>query len=557
VLLLSALLAGLVLALGPSSAQTSESTGTALPDGAQSAAVAARLAQSDASDAVPALVVFSREDEAPLGRTDLAAVAGRAPLLAELGLPGPPAEPVLSPQGDVATLAVLLSAGLSDVDNATAVEELREAASADLPAGLVAQVTGGPAYRADIGAVFEGADVTLLLATAGVVAALLLLTYRSPFLWLVPLVVVAAGDRVAVVLVGALSGAVGLDVDASAAGIISVLVFGAGTNYALLLVARYRDELRRREDRFAAMDRALRTTAPAILASGGTVALSLLTLLLADLTSNRGLGFGGAVGVAVAMAVGLVVLPAALVLPGRWLFWPFVPRVGDPTTAERAGVWSQLGRLVSRRPALVATGSLVLLGALSLGALGASTGLPLADSFRETPEAVQGQRTLERALPAGAAQPLTVVSAPGAVDQVVAAAEQVEGVVDVQPAPVQGDVAVTSVVLDASAGTDRSDAAIVALREGLAELPEADAAVGGETAEAYDVAQATARDTRVVVPLVLVLVFAVLAVLLRALLAPLLLVLSTVVSYFSALGAAWLVFDLGFGFPRWTRGCRC
>jgi len=235
-----------------------------------------------------------------------AAVAGRAPLLAELGLPGPPAEPVLSPQGDVATLAVLLSAGLSDVDNATAVEELREAASADLPAGLVAQVTGGPAYRADIGAVFEGADVTLLLATAGVVAALLLLTYRSPFLWLVPLVVVAAGDRVAVVLVGALSGAVGLDVDASAAGIISVLVFGAGTNYALLLVARYRDELRRREDRFAAMDRALRTTAPAILASGGTVALSLLTLLLADLTSNRGLGFGGAVGVAVAMAVGLV-----------------------------------------------------------------------------------------------------------------------------------------------------------------------------------------------------------------------------------------------------------
>ena len=152
------------------------------------------------------------------------------------------------------------------------------------------------------------------------------------------------------ILVGALAGAVGLDVDASAAGIISVLVFGAGTNYALLLVARYRDELRRREDRFAAMDRALRTTTPAILASGGTVALSLLTLLLADLTSNRGLGFGGAVGVVTAMVFGLVVLPAALVLPGRWLFWPFVPRVGDPTTAERAGLWSRLGRLVVAAP---------------------------------------------------------------------------------------------------------------------------------------------------------------------------------------------------------------
>jgi hypothetical protein len=306
-----------------------------------------------------------------------------------------------------------------------------------------------------------------------------------------------------------------------------VLVFGAGTNYALLLVARYRDELRRREDRFAAMDRACARPRPAILASGGTVALSLLTLLFADLTSNRGLGFGGAVGVVVAMAVGLVVLPAALVLPGRWLFWPFVPRVGDPTTAERAGVWSRLGRLVARRPAVVAAGSLALLGALSLGALGASTGLALADSFREPPEAVQGQRTLERSLPAGAAAPLTVVSAPDGVDAVVAAAEGVDGVVEVRPAPVTGDLAVTSVVLDAAAGTDRSDEALVALRERLAEVPEADAAVGGETAEAYDVARATARDTRVVVPLVLVLVFLVLAVLLRALLAPLLLVLST------------------------------
>jgi RND superfamily putative drug exporter len=154
----------------------------------------------------------------------------------------------------------------------------------------------------------------------------------------------------------------------------------------------------------------------------------------------------------------------------------------------------------------------------------------------------------------GAAQPLTVVSSADALQGVVAAAEQVEGVVDVRPAPVTGDTAVTSVVLEAAPGTERSDTALVALRERLADVPGADAAVGGETAEAYDVAQATARDTRVVVPLVLVLVFLVLAVLLKALLAPLLLVLSTVVSYFSALGAAWLVFDLGFGFPALDQG---
>ena len=554
VLLLGVLVSALVLALGPSGAQTSESTGTALPAGAPSAEVQRRLAALPSAQAAPALVVFSRDDAAALSAGDLAAVRDRAGVLAAAGQPGPPAEPVVSEGGEVATVTVLLPADLSDEANADAVAGLREAASADLAGPLRAQVTGAPAIRADIGAVFEGADVSLLLVTVLVVTVLLLLTYRSPVLWIVPLAVVGTGDRVAGVLVGALSDLVGLEVDAAAAGIISVLVFGAGTNYALLLVARYRDELRLQEDRFAAMDRALRTTTPAILASGGTVALSLLTLLVADLTSNRGLGFGGAVGIVVAMAVGLVVLPAALVLPGRWLFWPFVPRVGDPTTAERAGLWARLGALVARRPATVAAGSLVLLGALSLGSLGASTGLALADSFREAPEAVAGQRTLERALPAGSAQPLTVLSSAAAASEVAAAAREVDGVVEVRPGSVADGTAVTSVVLGAAPGTDRSDETLVALRERLDAVPGADALVGGQTAQAYDVAQAVARDTRIVVPLVLVLVFAVLAVLLRALLAPLLLVLSTVVSYFAALGAAWLLFDRVFGFPALEQG---
>lgn len=549
VLLVAVLASGTVLALGPSSAQTTDSTGTALPEGAPSAEAATRLAELPAGDLAPALIVYSRTDGAVLSPQDLALVQERAPSLLERGEPGPPAQPVVSPDGDVATVAVLLSTALSDEDNAAAVEDLRAAASTELPEGLQAQVTGGPAFRADIGAVFDGADVTLLLVTVLVVAAILLLTYRSPFLWLVPLLVVGLGDRVATVAVGALAPEAGLDLDAAAAGIVSVLVFGAGSNYALLLVARYRDELRRQSDRFAAMERALRTTTPAVLASGGTVALSLLTLLAADLTSNRGLGFGGAVGVCIAMLFGLVVLPAALVLPGRWLFWPFVPRVGDPTTAERAGLWSRLGALVARRPAPVAAAGVAVLAVLSLGALGASTGLAPADSFRQTPEAVEGQGTLERGLPGGAAQPLVVVASAQAADDVTAAAQQVEGVTSVTPPRVTGDVAVTEVVLSAPPGSSASDTSLVQLRDRLAEVPGADAVVGGETAEAYDVAQATARDTRVVVPLVLLLVFAVLAVLLRALVAPVLLVLSTVTSYFAALGAAWLLFDLVLGFP--------
>jgi putative drug exporter of the RND superfamily len=540
VLLAAALASGLLLALGPSSAQTSDSTGTALPDGAESAVAAARLAAAADRAELPLLVVVSRDDGAPLDEADRRAVDGLGAQLGGLA--------EVAPSGTVATVAVLVPGDLSDGANAAAVADLRASAAGAVDGPLRAQVTGPPAVRADIGAVFEGADATLLLATALVVAVLLLVTYRSPLLLVVPLLVVATADRVAVVLVGLLSGAVGLDVDASAAGIISVLVFGAGTNYALLIVARYRDELRLQEDRFAAMRRAWRATTPAILASGGTVALALLTLLTADLTSNRGLGFGGTIGVLTAMAFGLLVLPAALVLPGRWLFWPFVPRVGDATAADGAGLWARLGRVVARRPVAAAGGSAVLLGALALGALGATTGLPLADSFRQTPESVQAQRTLEQALPGGAAQPLTVVSdAPGG-EPVAEAARGVDGVVGVAPPRPVGDVAVTEVVLGAAPGTAESDAAVVALREALADVP-GDPVVGGETAEAFDVARASSRDTRVIVPLVLVLVLLVLVALLRAVVAPVLLVASTVLSFFAALGAGALVSEHLLGFP--------
>ncbi|MYT21710.1 MMPL family transporter, partial [Streptomyces sp. SID7760] len=192
------------------------------------------------------------------------------------------------------------------------------------------------------------------------------------------------------------------------AGILSVLVFGAGTNYALLLVSRYRDELHLTDDRFTAMARAWRGTAPAVLASGTTVVLSLLTLLTAQLTGNRGLGFAGAVGILTAMLFGLVVLPAALVLPGRWLFWPLVPRTGDPVTADRGGLWARVGQGVAKRPAQVAVAGTAVLLALAAGTLALRTGLAQDDSFRKTPEAVLGQRTLAAVQPAGAAAPLTL-----------------------------------------------------------------------------------------------------------------------------------------------------
>ncbi|MFE2873835.1 MMPL family transporter [Embleya sp. NPDC059259] len=549
VLLLTLAFVGAVFALGPAEANTAGADRANLPASSQSGEVADIVDGLGSGGRTPVLVVYSRTDGAALTEADRAAVAGRAAPLGATGLDGVPSEVMFDPTGTVATVQVPVSDTLEGKDNDKAVERVREVASDGVDEPLRAQVTGGPAVSADLNKVFDGADVTLLLVTALVVAVLLLVTYRSPVLWLVPLIVVAIGDRLATVVVGALAPKVDVAVDSSAAGILSVLVFGAGTNYALLLVSRYRDDLRVEADRFTAMRRALRGVAPAVLASGSTVVLSLLTLLAAELTVNRGLGFAGACGIVIAMFFGLVVLPAALVLPGRWLFWPLIPRVGDPVAADRDGVWTKLGRVVSARPVLVSVGATAVLAALACGLFGTSVGLSQNELFRETPESVQGAKTLESVLPAGATQPLTVVSSAAAGTQVATTAEGVEGVSSVAPGTASERYAVTDVVLDSAPGSSRSDATIVRLRQALAEVPGADALVGGTTAGEYDVAKATSRDTRVVVPLVLAIVFVVLVLLLRAVVAPVLLVLTVVATYFSALGAAEVVFSTVYDFP--------
>lgn len=204
------------------------------------------------------------------------------------------------------------------------------------------------AGNAEISAsVFNGANSRLLLATAGVVALLLLITYRSPVLWVVPLLVVGVADRLAAALATHVMAWTGIQWDESTIGILSVLVFGAGTDYALLLISRYRDELRTTDDRYAAMARALRHAGEAVLASATTVVLGLLTLLLSVVPTTRGLGVACAVGVGVAMVFALVVLPTTLVLCGRWVFWPIVPREGQTqrsTPTTRSGTASACGR---------------------------------------------------------------------------------------------------------------------------------------------------------------------------------------------------------------------
>ncbi|WP_433282172.1 MMPL family transporter [Micromonospora sp. CA-244673] len=520
--------------------------------------------QLPAKDSQTALVVVSRADQAPLSGADRGVLDGIAGELSSLAAGGRVSPAQVSPDGTVALVAVPLSTEGSPRAVVDEVEKLREAVG-DLPGELTVEVTGGPAFTADLGKVFEGADTTLLLVTAAVVAVLLLVTYRSPFLWLVPLLVVGATEQITLRVVESLVPAFGIYLPSGqVTGIASVLVFGAATNYALLLIARYREELRREEDRFAAMRSALRRTAEPILASGSTVVLGVLTLLLSEQETNRALALACATGVILAMLSALFVLPAALLLFGRRLFWPFIPRVGS--AAREGRIWGRLGEMVVRRPLPVAALAVLLLSGLALGGLGIRTGLSETEQFSEKPEAVAGAETLARAFPAGSTQPVAVLTNPQAAPAVLAAASDVDGVASARPGAAGDRVAQIDVVLTAEPGSAASDRAVVALRDAVAAVPDSappavqgadtpdGALVGGPVAATYDSNEANSKDLQLILPLILLLIGAVLVLLLRGLLAPLLLVLTVIASFFASLGAAWLLFDHVLDFPALDSG---
>jgi RND superfamily putative drug exporter len=516
------------------------------------------------SDVQPAVVVVSRDDRAALSPADRAAVDTRAAELRRFAVGGQVAPAQVSPDGTVALIAVPLSTADGQQAVVDQVTQLREALTG-LPDALTVEVTGAPAFTADLTKVFEGADITLLGVTAAVVALLLLVTYRSPFLWIVPLVVVAATEQLTLRAVDTIVPAVGINLQEGAVtGIASVLVFGAATDYALLLIARYREELRREADRFTAMRAALRRTAEPILASGITVVLGVLTLLLSEQETNRALAVACATGVILAMLSALFVLPAALVLLGRGLFWPFVPRVGGP--AREGRLWGRLGSAVVRRPVPVAVLATLLLAGLAAGGLGIRTGLSETEQFRVKPEAVAGAETLARTFPAGTTQPVAVLTNPGAATAVLEAAAGVPGVASARPGATGAGVAQVDVVLAAEPGTAASDRAVEALRDAVAGVPGSappavagaddprGAVVGGTVAATYDSDQANTRDLKLILPIILLLVGAVLVLLLRGLLAPLLLVLTVIASFFASLGAAWLLFDHVLDFPALDSG---
>jgi len=426
------------------------------------------------------------------------------------------------------------------------IAEIRAIAASNAPLGITAYVTGPEGFQVDLAGVFEGADFVLLGSTVIIVIILLLITYRSPTLWIVPLLVVGVADGMAGQIGRNVAAFFNLSADGSVTGILSVLVFGAGTNYALLLISRYREELLTNEDRHEAMAKAVKGAGPAIIASGGTVVLALLTLSLAELGVTRALGVVCATGIVVAMISALGVLPAAIVVFGRGLFWPFVPRFGGVNKSQ-SGWWAKLGTGVSKRPVTVAIIGVAILGGLTLGSTGVTIGIPETEQFRVKPEAVVGIEVLGEAFPAGESSPTQIVANNDFAQDVVQAALTLSVVASAEVVNSNDTVSRIDVVLDAEGGSEEAYVAIVDLREAVQGVAGANALVGGDDATRLAVKQAYERDQLLVIPLILILVFIVLVVLLRALLAPILLLTSVVLSFFSAIGASWLLFENVFG----------
>lgn len=522
----------------PSAAETA-------PADSESVRAAVLLDTFPDADTQSLLLVVTRTDGGTLTDQDLTAAETLSHDLADQT--GHAAGRVSTSADQEAALVPLpITPGADNTATAETIKALRTTIADRAPDQLIVQVTGGPAFGADIAASFDGADVALLLTTITIVAVLLGLTYRSPVLWLVPVAAVGLADQAAAMITAALGERFDLQFDA---GVISVLVFGAGTNYAMLLISRYREELRREQDHRLAMTRAWQHTAPAVLASNLTVVIALATLVFAVIPGTRGMGIAAAAGLLVALVAVLFVLPSALVVCGRRVFWPVIPRVGEQA---RAGFWHRVARTVVRRPLPVLGAGLALVALMISGLSTASVGLTQTERFRVASESAEGLTVLAEHFPAGEAQPYVVLTHSDTAEEVQQRIADLSGVVRVHPVNSTGDGTNDwthlMVVGEAGPGTPESLVLVETLRAEVGAVDGADALVGGPVAMDVDARAGADADLALIVPLVLGVSLLVLIVLLRSVLAPVLLLMINIASTLGAIGAGSVInrwmFDL-------------
>lgn len=515
-----------------------------LPGDAEATQVADLQKQFQPDDLVPAILVYERIGGITPADQQKAAADAKA-IAAVPGVTGQIIGPV--PSEDKAALQVIAPIKV-DADGwdkiADSVADIKAIAGTG-GGGLGISMTGPAGVAADSAGAFEGIDGTLLYTTLIVVAIILLVTYRSPVLWLLPIITAGVALTSAQAVIYLLAKHGGLVVNAQSAGILTVLVFGAGTDYALLLVARYREELRRHADRHEAMMFALHRAGPAIIASAATVAIGMGCLMLAEVNSTSGLGPVAALGILVGLLAMMTLLPALLVIFGRWLFWPVRPRYGtaEPTAT---GAWARMGARIARRPRMVWIGTAAALGVMSIGLVQLdASGLSQKDSFTSEQPSVAGLEVLGRHFAAGQGDPVVVITDVARQAQVRTAFAGVPGISAVGDPAVKNDLVELQGTLTSAPDSKAAEDTVIAVREALRGTG---AKVGGTTAMTYDINEANKHDNRLIIPLVLLVVLVILAVLLRSLVAPIILMATVVLSFAAALGVSALVFEHVFGF---------
>jgi RND superfamily putative drug exporter len=516
-----------------------------LPGSSESTQALDRQEAFKSSNTYEAVIVYSRDSG--LTQADRAKIASDTPKYNGVGtIDGPITGPIFAKDGQAAQVIVPINLGHNGWNKADDIAtNIRTIAGGD--PGLVTHITGPVGFAADSADAFKGLDSSLLFAALAVVIIILLITYRSPILWLLPVLATGGALGVAQGFIYLLTKA-GLTVNGQSAGILTVLVFGAGTDYALLLIARYREELRTHHDRHEAMALALHRAGPAIVASAGTVILGMLCLLAAEMNSTRGLGPVAAIGVAIALASLITLLPALLVCCGRWVFWPKRPTEGsvDPTAT---GVWSRVGTTISRHPRRVWIGTALVLGAFAFGALDLNAnGLTNKEAFRKTVDSVVGESVLSKHFPAGSGTPVAVIAKDSVAPAVRTAFTSTSGIVDVTDPVARNGQTYLQGTMTAAPDSEAGYRTVDRVRAAVHKVAGDDVKVGGGTAITLDVNRATSHDNKVIIPIVLLVVFLILALLLRAIVAPVLLVATVVLSFGTALGISALFFNHVFGF---------
>ena len=544
-----------------------------LPASADATKVQERSSEFRQESGAPAIIVLERDGG--MSSSDRSAAKDLATQLGDRDDVESVSPVIPSADGDAVEIVATLTTA---ADTGDAVEAVRTDVQDALPAGVSGYVTGPAGFTADLTEAFAGIDGLLLGVALAAVFVILIIVYRSPLLPILVLGTATFALCASILVVWWLAKAGIVTVNGQVQGILSILVIGAATDYALLYTARFREALRDHRTGWGATKAALRGSLEPILASGGTVIVGVLCLLLSDLNSNKALGPVAAIGIAFSLLAALSLLPALLLAFRRAAFWPLRPAYGSAhpvlTGPAARGVWARVGRLVAKRSRIVWIVCTVGLVAMGTGLVGLKAdGVPQSDLVIGASQARDGQDVLADHFPGGSGSPAQVIGSERDLDALVDAVTAVDGVdgvvaaakdapsgtvpvtsdtssaggVAAEPTVSRGDVLLEATLSD-PADSDAAEQTVRDLRTAV-ERVDPDAVVGGVTATAVDTNDTGIRDRTLIIPVVLVVILLILMLLLRSIVAPLVLIGSVIVSFAAALGVGALVFDHVFHFP--------